>query len=227
MLTAIVAGLLATGAIDGEAPPPGPHTVTISAMGGIVIDFDPARSSEVRGECTEIGHLQFIQMWAVNDRGWRLLKPSDLREKSAWLDPAMSDAGHVVDTVRGVDVVHQDIGDRGDTRRGKHARVFDSPMLTESRLPPYHPEANPEGWKKLVWRFQSYAYCVAGADQGRWYEGVAWTFEVSPERVRPGAGFDRLTFVADLPPPIDDPDASVRQALARYIALPVKYNGPA
>jgi len=224
--TMLVATVLAATAAEEAAAPAGPHTVHISSR-AITIDFDPARSTEIQAECTQIGHLQFIQMWAVNDRGWHLLRPSDVREKSAWLDPAMSDAGHVLDTVRATDVIHQEFGDRGDTTRGRHARVVDAPQLAASRLPPYHPEENPDGWKKQVWRFQSYAYCADGADRGRWYEGVAWTFELSPESMQSGDGFGRLAFVANLPAPIDDPDASVRQALARYVALPTKGSGPA
>ena len=224
MLGGLMVGMLAaTMTIDDVTAPTGPHTWKVAGNGNFIIDFDPAKSSQIAAPCEEIGHLQFLQMWAVRDNGWTLIKPGQLRARDAWLDPTMSDAGHVLDTIngsdRGADPIHQDRAERGDTSHGKHAVLYDAPRVWETDLPAYHPERSPDGWKQLVWRFQTYAYCAIGADRGRWYEGVAWTFEVYPEQMAT-SGFGALAFVAELAPPIADPDASVRQALARYLASP-------
>jgi hypothetical protein len=72
----------------------------------------------------------------------------------------------------------------------------------------------------MVWRCQTHAYCVSGADRGTWYEGVAWTWEIFAPQVRPGDGSGVSAVVTDLPP---SAEASVRQALARYRAAPQRH----
>jgi hypothetical protein len=207
------------GAEQPSAAKTSPHTVRTSGS-RIEIDFDPKLSSEIGAECTEIGHLQFIQMWAVYTDRWRLVKPGEVRAKDAWLDATLSDAGHAVDTCRGADPVYQDPENRGSSA-GTHATMSDLPNLQHSDLAPYHPETNKEGWAQMVWRFQTYAYCVSGAAKGTWYEGIAWTWEVYANQVRPGDGVGTSAFVTDMAVPVAD--ASVRQALERYRAAPRHY----
>ena len=128
------------GAEQPSAAKTSPHTVRTSGS-RIEIDFDPKLSSEIGAECTEIGHLQFIQMWAVYTDRWRLVKPGEVRAKDAWLDATLSDAGHAVDTCRGADPVYQDPENRGSSA-GTHATMSDLPNLQHSDLAPYHPETN-------------------------------------------------------------------------------------
>lgn len=192
----------------------GPHEVTTNGD-DITIRFDPARSAAISEACTEIGHIQVLQMWAVYTDRWSLVRPGQLRARDSWLDATASDAGHVIDTCRQADPVFQEKVNRGETPRTV-AQLFDGPNLQAADLGPYDPDTNPTGWAKMSWRFQTYAYCVEGPARGSFYEGVAWTWEVYPPNVKIGDGHGTSTFVSELPVPGED--ASVRQALARYLA---------
>ncbi|MCA9692338.1 MAG: hypothetical protein KC636_22255 [Myxococcales bacterium] len=220
LTTFMVIGALLSAGVEldeEEAAGRGPHEVRIEGD-NIELRFFPDRSAAVDEPCSDIGHIQVVQMWAVYTDKAIVVMPGQLRARDAWLDATASDSGHVVDTCRRDDPVYQDPDRRGSST-GAVASMLDAPNLQASDFAPYHPQANPGGWAKMTWRFLSYAYCAAGEARGTFYEGVGWTWDVYANAVRPGDGRGEATLINDhLPPP--RANAEVRQALARYLAAP-------
>lgn len=216
MLTEVLITSALMIAIDDEeaAAPRGPHEVQTDG-GGVDIRFHPERSSAMSAPCSEVGHIQFLVMWAnYSDRSIVVL-PSQLRARDRWLDATASDAGLVVDTCRQSDPIYQDPELRGDSRT--MTRMSDGPLLKDADIKPYHPQTNPSGWTSMTWRFQTYAYCNQGEARGTFYEGVGWTWEIDWQNVHAGSGQGTATFVADLPASAAA-RAPIRQALERYRA---------
>jgi hypothetical protein len=197
------------------------NAVKLNGPASITIEFHPQRSAHAKG-CDEIGHVQLLQMWADHGNRMVLVKPSQLRAKDAWLDATLSLKGHAVDTRNNTDPIYQIPGERvGDTRKPAHASMTDEPAIHSSDLAPYDASSNPTGWKRMVWKFNTYGYCNAGAERGKWYEGVEWTWEIPAARANLADGKGTIKVVDDdLPPP--EAGSPFREALDKYVKVKSK-----
>ena len=130
---------------DSSATP----TAASATNGSIVLKLFPKASSYAK-DCAEIGHVQFLQMYVVfNDGSTRLIKPSELRARDAWLDPALSPQGHAVDTcMQNGSPMYQDAS-ASTTRNGQMVIMDDTPRVAATDL---------RGWSTMRWQFTTYGF---------------------------------------------------------------------
>jgi len=57
----------------------------------------------------------------------------------------------------------------------KNATSIDAPS-TGGGDKGFKSASNPTGWQQVVYRFETYAFCAAGADCGIWYDGIQWNY---------------------------------------------------
>lgn len=151
-----------------------PNAGTEARGNRIDIVFDPSKSKKVK-KCSAIAHVQVIQMFIDNKH----VKPSEYHSGFAYRDDTALDDGSYVDQLPRMsspDPQSIGIGTYGQKNGGStNTTFFDVPRDGRNNLF-YDPKANPKGWKKVVWRFETFAWCKQGDDCGTWYEGVRWKY---------------------------------------------------
>jgi hypothetical protein len=194
----------------------GPNEVKGDGTASINITFFPKRSAYAK-DCTEIEHIQFVQTWARYVDKNVLVKPGQIRKRDAWLDATLSSKGHCVDTLNSTEPIYQIPGHTpGNTREGTKAALTDEPAIWSSDLPPYNAKAAPDGWAGMTWNFNTFAYCNAGNERGKFYEGVYWEWETFANRVSQTDGRGTVKVKdTNVPPPA--PGSVFHEALEKYV----------
>ena len=98
LTTFMVIGALLSAGVEldeEEAAGRGPHEVRIEGD-NIELRFFPDRSAAVDEPCSDIGHIQVVQMWAVYTDKAIVVMPGQLRARDAWLDATASDSGGLI-----------------------------------------------------------------------------------------------------------------------------------
>jgi hypothetical protein len=157
-----------------------------STVSGNRIDivFDPDKSCKVT-KCDRIVHIQFIQIYVDG----KLTKPGDFHSGFKYRDKVVTDKGWWIDhlATETTPDYQQGNGDGKKNGGSTKARIMDAPEADSAdggTGGPYDPASHPTGWKKVDYKFQTYAWCMKGPDCGKWYEGIGWQYTKTWEDVR-------------------------------------------
>jgi len=158
----------------------GPNDGTTVKHNSINIAFDPAKSTHDI-KCSKIVHVQFNRRIADG----KVIKPSESAPNLAFKDALTTKNGWTVDCMQSETTPdYQQGGGHGYGDVGKknggtaNATLFDAPSSPTIAKNGgfYDAKTNPKGVKKYEIEFSAFAYCMAGADCGKWYEGVRWCY---------------------------------------------------
>lgn len=182
-MTAALALALLIPSSDASAQPAPPNSVTTNEN-VIGITFHPQRSSRV-GTCTKITFIQFMRPLL----GGNAVKPSAINPDWAYKDAVTTPDGWLVDhrtrrdnTPSYIDEPPDLKGDRARLGFGykdpggamKTAEMGDTPNLT------------PPPGRDVFVQFSAFAWCMAGPECGKWYEGISWTYAKGPVQLQAG-----------------------------------------
>ena len=72
--------------------------------------------------------------------------------------------------------------------------TLDDPPLAEGGDRGFRDAAHPNGYREVLWKFETCAYCNAGAEQGRYYGCIAWEHvRTADDAATKGRGRSRFT----------------------------------
>jgi hypothetical protein len=182
----------------------------------VLITFDPAGAAGV-GNCEEIVIIQTVQTLVdgkpVRPRDYST-RPSDLMADGYSTDdlPAtggVDETGTHVDS-KWLPSAHGSTPGRktpaGTTAAGlplpaeEADATLEDPPLAEGGDRGFRNAKNPNGYGKVLLRFESCAYCERGQDAGKFYGCLLWEHERSAEEAEKSAkGRSRFTGQADAP----------------------------
>jgi hypothetical protein len=128
--------------------------------------------------------VQVVQYFCDN----KTIKPSDFMSDFAYQDSTALPNGSHVDHVRGETTPGYQQGSSEGRKNGvsQHATMTDAPTTDGGDKGFYDATKNPNGWKKIVKKFETFAWCMQGTDCGKWYEGVKWEYTKTWEDNRDG-----------------------------------------
>ena len=183
-----------------------PFVGTTTSQNFIKVVFDPSLSITAT-DCKKIADIQFSQMTAD---GTAML-PGSYYAGYDYQDPVTTPDNYwVIDFLKG-ETTPDYQQSRSDSQFGyiniagsQTAIITDRPQTGGGDKRFYDPSSNPKGWKKIVFNFFTYCWCMEGAQCGGWYEGIRWTFTKTWENQRDG--LPGLVAIADdnVPPPPSD-----------------------
>jgi len=183
----------------------------------ISIEFDPATSKKVT-KCEKIVFIQTVQKFADDVpvlpgefySGWKYkdddcLKDGDL--KGLRVDYLKGEKTPYYNDPEGTGTSsYGTVGKKnGDT--GK-ATMGDAPDSRGSDKGFYNKDSNPDGYKKITTKFETFAYCAKGPDCGKWYEGITWVHTQTSSDA--GAGTSKISG------PSADPSEGFKKAFAKW-----------
>lgn len=192
-------GANVTGTRAGEDNSP-EQTGMSASTGGNRIDFtfDPT-TSYPRPQCDEIVIVQLIQMTADGSA----IMPGSYY--TPWLcrdAVALSDANYIDHDCPCVTPYYTYCfnGSPGASNGVvRNATSTDAPQ-TGGGDRGFNSVANPSGWTKVQYKFETYGYCAAGTECGTWYDGVRWDYtKTATDHAAGSAG--TATATASLLPP--------------------------
>jgi hypothetical protein len=165
-----------------------PFVGTTTSQNDIRIVFDPAVSITAT-DCKRIADVQFSQMTAD---GTAML-PGSYYTGYNYQDPVTTPANYwVIDFLKGEKTPdYQQGGLRGqlgyiNIAGTRIAWITDRPQTGGGAKKFYDPVKNPGGWKKVVFNFVTYCWCMQGGQCDGWYEALTWTFTKTWENQRDG-----------------------------------------
>lgn len=184
-----------------------PYLRTTTSQNQINIEFDP-KESKTASDCSKIVSIQFATMFADG----KVIIPGDYYVGYKYQDKFTTKDGvclDVADNTTQPDYQSNFNGQTGYVNIGgsRVAQLYDAPSTAGGDKGFYDENKNPGGWRKVVYEFVTFAWCMASGSDGQcgvWYEGISWTFTKTWENQRdkqPG-----LVVVTDdniAPPPID------------------------
>jgi hypothetical protein len=177
----------------------------------IDIEFDP-RTTSPTPQCDEIVFVQSIQMTAD---GTTILPGSYYTPWQCRDAVALADATYIDHDCACVTPYYTFCfnGTPGASNGVTvNATMIDAPR-TGGGDRGFKSAANPGGWSRVVYEFETYAFCGAGTDCPTWYDGIAWTY--TKTAADQAAGRDGVaTGTASLLPPA--PGATVIQAFDHF-----------
>ena len=142
----------------------------------IDIEFDPAKSKKIT-KCDKIVHVQFIRMFVDG----AAINPGDFASYFEYRRGITTAKGWYVDLLASeTSPDYQQgngVGKKNDSGSTK-ATMMDQPSVPDGGDKGfYNKTTNPTGSKRLRFDFITYAWCMAGPDCGKWYEGMSWSYE--------------------------------------------------
>jgi hypothetical protein len=165
------------------ASPPNPGQESTTTGNAIDIVFDPNKSSKVT-KCERIVHVQFIRIFVDGTE----IKPGDYYSGYKYRDKVVASSGWWIDhlqTEKSPDY-QQGTGDGKKNGGTSKAKISDAPNTGGGDKGFYNPVTNTGGWRKVNYKFETYAWCMKGPDCGKWYEGVQWEYTKTWEDQRDG-----------------------------------------
>jgi hypothetical protein len=161
----------------------------VSSSNRIDISFDPAHSKKVTS-CSKIVHIQFVRRFIDG----KAVKPSKVDASTfGYKDAVTVDKGWGVDFLQSEVTPDYQQGSSDATNCEGHknggtqpAKMMDQPDYSGLAAKFYNKTTNPTGWKRVLLKFESYAWCMAGTDCGKWYEGVRWQYSMTWKDIRDG-----------------------------------------
>jgi hypothetical protein len=188
----------------------------ISDSNRIDISFDPDRSKKVTA-CDKIVHIQFVRRLIDG----KAVNPSSVDATAFGYKDAVT-----VDKGWGVDFLESEVtpdyqqgrstatDSEGHKNGGSQpAKIMDQPNYSSLGSKFYDKTTNPTGWKRVVLKFQTYAWCMAGPDCGKWYEGVGWQYSINWTDIRDGKSGTSKIVNATLS---DPPSANQKKAFKKF-----------
>lgn len=168
------------------------HAGTKTKDNRINIEFDPAKSKKVT-ECEKIVQSQICQI-VVDGRN---LKPTDYWPTWKYRDKVMTGSKWWIDHQWGETTPDYQqgggsFGSNGNKNGGTgKATIVDVPNTNGLEKEFYKPGSKEDGWKKVQYKFETFAWCMKGKDcpadnKPTWYEGIKWEFTKTWEEVRDG-----------------------------------------
>jgi hypothetical protein len=148
------------------------------------IVFDPDKSCKVT-KCDKIVHVQFVQ----NNIDGKVMTGAEYSSALAHKNATTTSSdGWAVDSLASETTpdYQQGTGDGKKNGATVKATMSDAPQTGGGDKGFYHPSTNPSGWKKVTFKFASFAFCMKGADCGKWYEGIEWEYTKTWEDHRDG-----------------------------------------
>jgi hypothetical protein len=187
-------------------------TKAAAKYNSIKLTFDPATGSPPP-RCDRILFVQMIQHTAD---GTSLL-PGTYWKGYQCRDVTALSSGHYIDhgdcawtTPYAVDY---GVGHSSNADKTLPGAASDDTVNTGGGDKGFYSAANPNGWRKVVFHFESYAFCAAGRQCGTWYDGVAWDYtKTDADQANFNVGGVAVT--GTLAPP--QPGATVIEAFAKY-----------
>lgn len=139
----------------------------------IDITFDPEKSDK-KVKCEKIVHVQFVRKYGDG----KVIKPGDFNTNWKYRDKVTTDAGWGVDHLAGETSpdYQQGTGEGKKNGDSSKATMMDAPTTSGGDKGFYDPKTNPTGWKTYRNEFATFAYCMKGADCGKWYSGMTWEY---------------------------------------------------
>jgi len=164
-----------------------PYLKTTTSQNKIRIEFEP-KDSRYASDCSKIVNIQFLRMVADGVP----LKPGTYYSGFAFRDPVTTDALWYVDFLDGETTPdYQQNGTIGQTgyvnEAGSRIAWMPDTPATGGGDKGFFSDSNPTGWKKVVYEFRTYSWCMASGKDGQcntWYEAISWTFTKTWEDAR-------------------------------------------
>lgn len=166
-----------------------PHADTKTGAGGkknrIDIVFDPTKSRKVT-KCEKIVHVQFTRRFADGKK----INVSEFDSRLSYKDNYTINKGWCLDFLA-VEVTpdyQQGVGEGSKNGGSTKATMTDIPDYSGGgdQKGFYDPVLNEGGFKRVVLKFEAYAWCMKGPDCGKWYGGVKWKYVVTWKDARAG-----------------------------------------
>lgn len=163
-------------------PATNPNEESKTSGNRIDIVFDPDKSCKIT-KCDKIVNVQVIQMLVDG----KPIKPGDYYDGFKYRDKTALANGSYVDHLKTETTpdYQQGVGDGKKNGSSGKATMNDTPSDSRNNLF-YDATKNPTGWKEVVYKFETFAYCMKGPDCGKWYEGVTWEYKKTWEDARDG-----------------------------------------
>jgi hypothetical protein len=192
-----------------ETKSAGPNTVTANGN-HIDIRFDPRRSRRV-GACDRIAHVQFMQR-ALDGKPVVASRTTD----KGWMVDGVGPRTPDYNQNGEIEVPRRCINEESNERCDGYKRANGSTGLATMADDPY---PNPVAGVYVA-DFFTYAFCMDGADRGKWYEGVRWRYRREPADMTANRlGMIAIWDAAIVGPPGADQMAALRKHYPSFAAI--------